>query len=260
MARKVTQKGIVGESAEETSHNQRDRTYHPHASFFLTRMSALLSRMKLDNQVSAAQRWEHHDDIERRPPSTFRAMPAPVTDGPSNTCPKLYCPFKHGPNFIKMGIRKLSWDNWIEMDSYILRYQDTKASELKYFNAHVKYVDNATTKDACFEVYEELVPYLTHRRPKIFHLEGGKVYNTLISSIHTFDPSASCDDTTFQPCLSRTLSNHKLVIDFFRSIYTIYSGRKAGAAAAVGCYKEDTYQGGSAWYPSHPSICIGYNE
>ncbi|GLI72179.1 hypothetical protein PoHVEF18_000349 [Penicillium ochrochloron] len=37
-----------------------------------------------------------------------------------------------------MGIRKLSWDNWIEMDSYFLRYHAMKVSELKKdFNAHV---------------------------------------------------------------------------------------------------------------------------
>lgn len=107
-------------------------------------------------------------------------LPPPVIDDPPSTSPKLYRPFRHGPNFITMGIRKLSWDNWIEMDSYFLRYHDMKASELKRdFNAHVKYVDNATTKDACFELYEELVRYLTHRYPKIFHLEGGKVHNSL---------------------------------------------------------------------------------
>ncbi|KAJ5364263.1 glycosyl hydrolase family 15 [Penicillium cataractarum] len=72
--------------------------------------------------------------------------------------------------------------------------------------------------------------------------------NSLISSIHTFDPSASCDDATFQPCSPRALSNHKLVVDSFRSIYTINSGNKAGSAAAVGRYPEDTYQGGNPWY------------
>lgn len=74
--------------------------------------------------------------------------------------------------------------------------------------------------------------------------------NSLISSIHTFDPSASCDDTTFQPCSARALSNHKLVVDSFRSIYTINSGNKAGSAAAVGRYPEDSYQGGNPWYLS----------
>ncbi|KAI9375789.1 hypothetical protein BJX61DRAFT_539520 [Aspergillus egyptiacus] len=108
-------------------------------------------------------------------------LPEPDLDfDPVSNTPKLYRPFRHGPNFITMGIRRMDWDNWIEMDSYFLRYHDTKASELKKdFDAHVKYVDNAVTKNACFEVYEELVTYLTHRYPKIFRLEAGTVHNAL---------------------------------------------------------------------------------
>ncbi|KAH8702377.1 putative glycosyl hydrolase, family 15 [Talaromyces proteolyticus] len=72
--------------------------------------------------------------------------------------------------------------------------------------------------------------------------------NSILGSIHTFDPDAACDDTTFQPCSSRALSNHKAVVDSFRSIYTINSGLAAGTAAAVGRYPEDSYQGGNPWY------------
>ncbi|KAF9888172.1 hypothetical protein FE257_009167 [Aspergillus nanangensis] len=94
--------------------------------------------------------------------------------------PQLYRPFRHGPNFITMGIRKLNWNDWIQMDSYFMRYHDMKASELKKdIDAHVKYVDNEPTKDACFEVYEELTKYLTHRYPKIFRLEGNILHNDL---------------------------------------------------------------------------------
>ncbi|CAL5874215.1 uncharacterized protein PFLUO_LOCUS8503 [Penicillium psychrofluorescens] len=72
--------------------------------------------------------------------------------------------------------------------------------------------------------------------------------NSLLSSIHTFDPAARCDDTTFQPCSARALSNHKLVIDSFRSLYGVNSGKAAGSAIAIGRYAEDTYQGGNPWY------------
>ncbi|KAJ5637333.1 Glycoside hydrolasefamily 13 [Penicillium lividum] len=72
--------------------------------------------------------------------------------------------------------------------------------------------------------------------------------NSLISSIQTFDPGAACDDTTFQPCSARALSNHKLVVDSFRSIYAVNSGTSAGSAVAIGCYAEDTYQGENPWY------------
>lgn len=114
-------------------------------------------------------------------------LPTAHSDDPTATLPKLYRPFRHGPNFITMGIRKLGWDNWIEMDSYFLRYHDMKAAELrKDFNEHVKYVDNEATRDACFELNEELVRYLTHRYPNVYRLEGGKVHNSLTSESFAF--------------------------------------------------------------------------
>lgn len=67
--------------------------------------------------------------------------------------------------------------------------------------------------------------------------------NTLLGSIHTFDPSAGCDDSTFQPCSPRALANHKVVTDSFRSIYKINAGIPEGKAVAVGRYVEDVYQG-----------------
>ena len=72
------------------------------------------------------------------------------------TKPQLYRPFRHGPNHVTMGIRKLDWNNWIEMDSNFMWFHDTKVSELeKDIDAHVQYVDNAVTRDACFEVLED---------------------------------------------------------------------------------------------------------
>ena len=67
--------------------------------------------------------------------------------------------------------------------------------------------------------------------------------NTLLGSIHTFDPTAGCDDSTFQPCSSRALANHKVVTDSFRSIYRINAGIPEGKAIAIGRYPEDVYQG-----------------
>ncbi|OBT51430.1 hypothetical protein VE04_08518 [Pseudogymnoascus sp. 24MN13] len=76
----------------------------------------------------------------------------------------------------------------------------------------------------------------------------GKDANSILGSIHTFDPSAACDASTFQPCSDRALANHKSVVDSFRSIYTINSGIAAGVAVAVGRYAEDSYYGGNPWY------------
>jgi hypothetical protein len=96
------------------------------------------------------------------------------------TDPKLYRPFRHGPNFITMGIRKMDWNEWIEMDSNFIRYHDTKVSELdRDLDAHIKYVDNEVTRLACLEVLSELTQYLTHRYPEIFSLEGNTICNSV---------------------------------------------------------------------------------
>lgn len=79
-----------------------------------------------------------------------------------------------------MGIRKLDWNNWIELDSNYVRYHDLKVSELeKDIDAHVQYVDDAVTRDACFEMLEELTQYLTHRYPRVFQLSNGTLQNTV---------------------------------------------------------------------------------
>ncbi|RAK73005.1 glycoside hydrolase family 15 protein [Aspergillus fijiensis CBS 313.89] len=76
--------------------------------------------------------------------------------------------------------------------------------------------------------------------------------NSILAAVHTFDPEASCGAEsgggTFQPCSARALSNHKHVVDSFRSLYKVNQGRGAGTAAAVGRYAEDIYQGGHPWY------------
>ncbi|RAL14878.1 putative glucan 1,4-alpha-glucosidase [Aspergillus homomorphus CBS 101889] len=77
---------------------------------------------------------------------------------------------------------------------------------------------------------------------------SGKDANTVLASIHTFDPAAGCDDTTFQPCSPRALANHKVYTDSFRSVYSLNSGIAEGTAVAVGRYPEDSYYNGNPWF------------
>jgi len=74
--------------------------------------------------------------------------------------------------------------------------------------------------------------------------------NTILASIHVFDPAAGCDAATFQPCSDVALSNLKVYVDSFRSIYSINHGVAANAAVATGRYPEDVYYGGNPWYLS----------
>lgn len=77
---------------------------------------------------------------------------------------------------------------------------------------------------------------------------SGKDANTVLASIHTFDPEAGCDDTTFQPCSPRALANHKVYTDSFRSVYAINSGIAQGVAVSAGRYPEDVYYNGNPWF------------
>ncbi|CAG8981192.1 hypothetical protein HYALB_00012812 [Hymenoscyphus albidus] len=77
---------------------------------------------------------------------------------------------------------------------------------------------------------------------------NGRDANTILASIHMFDPAAKCDSLTFQPCSDRALANHKAVTDSFRTVYAINAGIPQGTAVAVGRYSEDVYFGGNPWY------------
>lgn len=68
-----------------------------------------------------------------------------------------------------------------------------------------------------------------------------------MASIHTFDPDAGCDATTFQPCSDKALANHRAVVDSFR-VYPLNRDAPVGTAIAVGRYAEDVYYGGNPWY------------
>lgn len=72
--------------------------------------------------------------------------------------------------------------------------------------------------------------------------------NTVLSSIHSFDPNAGCDVITFQPCSDKALSNLKVYVDSFRSVYPINNGLSPSSAVATGRYKEDIYYNGNPWY------------
>ncbi|KAL1965696.1 hypothetical protein VTN77DRAFT_5196 [Rasamsonia byssochlamydoides] len=76
----------------------------------------------------------------------------------------------------------------------------------------------------------------------------GKDANSILASIHVFDPEAACDDSTFQPCSSTALANHKAVVDSFRGLYSINDSIKTGSAVAIGRYAEDIYYDGNPWY------------
>ena len=77
---------------------------------------------------------------------------------------------------------------------------------------------------------------------------NGADANTLLGSISIFDIDATCDDESLQPCNSKILASHKVLVDSFRTIYDINKDRPVGQAAAIGRYSEDVYYNGNPWY------------
>jgi glucoamylase len=77
---------------------------------------------------------------------------------------------------------------------------------------------------------------------------SGKDLNSILASVHMFEPEHGCDAVTFQPCSDRALANHKVVTDSFRSVYAINKEFPAGVGVAVGRYPEDIYMGGNPWF------------
>ncbi|KAL2003166.1 hypothetical protein VTN02DRAFT_4861 [Thermoascus thermophilus] len=76
--------------------------------------------------------------IDRKPgewiPSDFkrpRASPYPNWDV-RTTKPLPYRPFRYGPKYsVTMGLRKMKWDEWIELDNHYPRYHADKARRIK---------------------------------------------------------------------------------------------------------------------------------
>jgi glucoamylase len=74
---------------------------------------------------------------------------------------------------------------------------------------------------------------------------SGLDLNTVLASIHTFDPTAGCDPVTFQPCSDRALANLKKYVDSFRRVYPLNKRARAADPVATGRYPEDVYFGGN---------------
>lgn len=110
------------------------------------------------------------------------------------------------------------------------------------------------TCEGCDEQAEQILCYLQDFWNGEFIVSNlgsdersGKDANSILASNHRYDPDASCEDATFQPCSSYALSNHKAVVDSFREEYGVNSDVDAGSGPAIGRYTEDVYMGGNPW-------------
>lgn len=104
-------------------------------------------------------------------PVSFEApRPVPYPDWSiEKTRPLPYRPFKYGPDyFITMGIRRLDWNEWIELDNEWTRYHNEKLSRISSERADRLSKTSPEAKDAALETMELFSEYLVYRYPSLF--------------------------------------------------------------------------------------------
>ncbi|KAF9733277.1 hypothetical protein PMIN06_008775 [Paraphaeosphaeria minitans] len=103
-------------------------------------------------------------------PMDFKRPPAPPYPNWSltTTRPLPYRPFRHGPKYnITLGLRKMHWDEWIELDNDYMKYHGEKARRIaergdKCCRTAPEALDGAV------ELLEELCDYLPQRYPSLY--------------------------------------------------------------------------------------------
>ena len=112
--------------------------------------------------------------VRKSDPVLFVApCPDPYPDWSIETTrPLPYRPFKYGPDFfVTMGIGRLDWNDWIELDNEWIRYHNEKLSRLFDEHAFLSCRTAPEAYDAALETMELLSEYLVHRYPSLFEYQ-----------------------------------------------------------------------------------------
>ncbi|CAF1326289.1 unnamed protein product [Adineta ricciae] len=89
------------------------------------------------------------------------------------TRPLPYRPFKYGPDyFVTMGISRMNWDEWIELDNQWNKYHQEKLSRLSSERSSRLCQLSSEAEDAALETMELLSEYLVYRYPSLFQYEN----------------------------------------------------------------------------------------
>lgn len=135
-----------------------------------------------------------------------------------------------------------------------LRQGITLARALKVDETVLQAYSDQADNLLCFlqSYWDPTNSYITANVPR--RSRSGLDSNTVLASLHTFDPSAGCDATTFQPCSDKALANLFAYVNEFREgatkggEYAINKGISKKEAIATGRYPEDVYYSGNPWY------------
>jgi len=106
------------------------------------------------------------------PVSDFKRPAAPPFPSWSltETNPRPYRPFRYGPKYnINMGLRPMTWDEWIELDNHYPKYHADKAARIASRGKKCCYTDpSPAVQDGAVELLEELCGYLPERYPSLY--------------------------------------------------------------------------------------------
>ncbi|KAI4171225.1 MAG: hypothetical protein LQ343_004431 [Gyalolechia ehrenbergii] len=103
-------------------------------------------------------------------PSDFkRPIPPPYPDwSVQTTKPLPYRPHNYGPKYsITMGLRRMPWDEWIELDNQYLYFHDEKTRRIADLDRIVARTEPQAL-EAAYELLEEFSDYLSQRYPSLF--------------------------------------------------------------------------------------------
>ncbi|KAL4242276.1 glycosyl hydrolase 15 family protein, partial [Abortiporus biennis] len=146
-----------------------------------------------------------------------------------------------------------TFDLWEEIESFSFFTTAVQHRALRQGIALAQSIGRRNTVDDFVSESDRLLCYLQSYWNKDENYiiantgEGrsGKDANTILASIHTFDPAAGCDSVTFQPCSDKALANLQVYVDSFRSVYMINNDIPSHKPVATGRYSEDVYMGGN---------------
>ena len=112
------------------------------------------------------------------------------------TKPRPYRPFRYGPDyFVTMGIGRLHWDDWIELDNQWTHFHKVRMARLTGERASRLYKMAPEAYDAALETMELISEYIVCRYPSLFEFESSSAQKQIrnkttgeIYPIHSTDP------------------------------------------------------------------------
>ncbi|KAI4182081.1 MAG: hypothetical protein L6R41_006218 [Letrouitia leprolyta] len=114
-------------------------------------------------------------------PSDFqRPIPPPYPNwSVQTTKPLPYRPHNHGPKYaITMGLRRMPWDEWVELDNQYLYFHGEKARRIAELDRIVARTEPQAL-EAAYELLEEFSDYLSQRYPDLFRRTSVGINNLL---------------------------------------------------------------------------------